>query len=111
MHRNYENAKCMLVHDAELINFEWRDDGSPLVALLFSAWLTRGWTAAELFAARKGKVMVLFKSQDSSALVAKDLDDDILSYVRPPFGPVKNLGKESVIFTRPGHFSAAHAIE
>ncbi|KAI1090945.1 hypothetical protein F5B19DRAFT_484211 [Rostrohypoxylon terebratum] len=57
---NYENAAATLVHDLELVEFEWRNDGSPAVALVLSSWFTRGWTAAELFASRNHPVKVLF---------------------------------------------------
>ncbi|KAI2472375.1 hypothetical protein F4781DRAFT_360210 [Annulohypoxylon bovei var. microspora] len=79
---NYENAAVTLVHDLELVNFEWRNDGSPAVALILSSWFTRGWTAAELFASRNHPVKVLFKNPkgiDGQPLI-KDLDKDILAW-------------------------------
>lgn len=79
MHRNYSEAACTLVHDKELIAFEWKEDGSPCLALVLSTWFTRGWTALEL---RKSKsVKVLFRDPNPNARdpIIKDLDDDILA--------------------------------
>lgn len=79
---NYENAAVTLVHDLELVEFEWRNDGSPAVALILSSWFTRGWTAAELFASRNHPVKVLFgnpKGKHNQPLI-KDLDKDILAW-------------------------------
>ncbi|KAK4495828.1 hypothetical protein PRZ48_013096 [Zasmidium cellare] len=79
---NYEYASVTVVHDEELTELEYKDDGSPAVALLLSPWFTRGWTAAELFASRGHPVKVLFKNPDPSGppLVLKDLDTDILAF-------------------------------
>ncbi|KAI1206344.1 uncharacterized protein F4807DRAFT_236764 [Annulohypoxylon truncatum] len=79
---NFENASLTLVHDEDLVNFPWRDDGSPAIALVLSSWFTRGWTAAELWASRGHPVKVLFKdSNDPTGLkpLIKDLDDDIFA--------------------------------
>ncbi|RYC61497.1 hypothetical protein CHU98_g4706 [Xylaria longipes] len=87
---NYENAAVTLVHDRELVGFNWATDGSPAVALVLSSWFTRGWTAAELFASRKHPVKVLFKNParpDGPPLI-KDLDDDILAWEPESIGPV-----------------------
>ncbi|KAL8339741.1 hypothetical protein RB601_006043 [Gaeumannomyces tritici] len=82
MHANYANAEYTIVHDNYLLNFTWRDDGSPCLALVLSAWFTRGWTALELSISKR--VKVLFKSPDTSnggnaRPVIKDLDDDVLA--------------------------------
>ncbi|KAJ4171716.1 hypothetical protein NW754_000295 [Fusarium falciforme] len=97
MHQNYSNSQFTLVHDVQLANFEWKDDGSPCLALALSAWFTRGWTALEMRASKK--VKVLFKApaqrhnQTAPAAgftfqfnglreyhyVLKDLDEDILA--------------------------------
>ncbi|ERF72862.1 hypothetical protein EPUS_08475 [Endocarpon pusillum Z07020] len=79
MHKNFERAKCTVVHDESLINYEWRDDGSPCLALALSPWFTRCWTALELYVSTK--VVVLFKNPDgkSSQPLLKDLDNDILA--------------------------------
>lgn len=78
MHLNYQSAEYTVLHDNYLLNYEWSDDGSPCVAILFSPWLTRGWTALELIMSRK--VKVLFKSpEDPTHPVIKDLDDDVLA--------------------------------
>ena len=60
MLKNFEMAKVTLVHDQDLVNFEWKEDGSPAVAMILSSWFTRGWTAAELWASRFHPVKVLF---------------------------------------------------
>lgn len=85
MLKNYEAAKITLVHDKELVDFTWQDDGSPAVALVLSAWFTRGWTAAELFASRQHAVKVVFKNPDScGGPLVKDLDNDILAWDAQP---------------------------
>ncbi|KAF5579834.1 hypothetical protein FPCIR_10899 [Fusarium pseudocircinatum] len=100
MHQNYSQAEFTLVHDLQLTNFEWKDDGSPCLALALSAWFTRGWTALELRASKK--VKVLFKAPEDQAVsagvfefrynnqsrgryVLKDLDEDILAGERSIF--------------------------
>ncbi|MCJ1279577.1 hypothetical protein MMC21_007401 [Puttea exsequens] len=80
MLENYANATYMVVHDLSLVNFEWKDDGTPAIAVALSPWFTRGWTAAELFSTRpdKGSVKVLFKdpNQDNTEPLIKDLDTE-----------------------------------
>ncbi len=81
---NYEKAAVTIVHDSELLEYEWREDGSPAVALVLSAWFTRGWTAAELFASKSHPVKVLFKNPvKDGPPVLKDLDTEILTNDRP----------------------------
>ncbi|RYC63465.1 hypothetical protein CHU98_g2749 [Xylaria longipes] len=81
---NYERAAVTIVHDNELLEYEWRDDGSPAVAVVLSAWFTRGWTAAELFASKSHPVKVLFKNPiEGGPPVLKDLDTEILADSRP----------------------------
>ncbi|CBF75898.1 hypothetical protein AN3554.2 [Aspergillus nidulans FGSC A4] len=78
---NYINATYTVIHDQELLNFEWRDDGTPAMAVLLSSWFTRGWTAAELNATGRSSdtsVMVLFKDPDSSEPLIKDLETEVL---------------------------------
>lgn len=77
MHMNYSRAECTIVHDQYLLDFEWADDGSPCVALIFSPWFTRGWTALELIMSRT--VKVLFKGPNHLEPVIKDLDQHILA--------------------------------
>lgn len=78
MHNNYREAQYTLLHDEYLINFEWADDGSPCIALVLSAWLTRGWTALEFIMSQK--VKVIFKQAGADrGLVVKDMDADILA--------------------------------
>ncbi|KAH8594170.1 hypothetical protein B0O99DRAFT_514391, partial [Bisporella sp. PMI_857] len=78
MHSNYANAKTTVVHDNYLVNFEWKDDGSPCLALVLSSWFTRGWTALELI--MSGKVQVLFKDPNGgSKPLIKDLDTEVLA--------------------------------
>ncbi|KAJ2999066.1 hypothetical protein NUW58_g121 [Xylaria curta] len=82
MLETFERAAFVVIHDLELVNFEWKDDGTPALALTMSPWFTRGWTAAEFFAARRGngRVKVLFKSPNgSSQPCIKDLEDDVLA--------------------------------
>ncbi|KAI1371118.1 hypothetical protein F4677DRAFT_464491 [Hypoxylon crocopeplum] len=82
MLENYENAKVTVVHDQELVEFEWKDDGSPAIAMVLSTWFTRGWTAAELWASRDHPVKVLFKDPNDPTgkrPLIKDLDMDILA--------------------------------
>lgn len=82
MLENYANATYMVIHDLSLVNFEWRDDGFPAIAMIFSPWFTRGWTAAELFMNREGKgsVKVLFKDPNPNNVepLIKDLDTEVL---------------------------------
>ncbi|KAF2716586.1 hypothetical protein K431DRAFT_289288 [Polychaeton citri CBS 116435] len=75
---NYERAKYTIIHEQYLTEFEWKEDGSPAVALILSAWFTRGWTAAELYASRSHPVKVFFKDPGGPGLVLKDLDHDVL---------------------------------
>jgi hypothetical protein len=78
MHNNYHEAQYTLVHDEYLVNFEWAEDGSPCIALVLSAWLTRGWTALEFIISRN--VKVIFKQAgEGRGLVVKDMDADILA--------------------------------
>ncbi|KAL6231298.1 hypothetical protein BDW75DRAFT_244026 [Aspergillus navahoensis] len=77
MHLNYRSAEYTVLHDNYLLNHEWADDGSPCVAIVFSPWLTRGWTALELIMSRK--VKVLFKGPNKKEPLIKDLDDEILA--------------------------------
>ncbi|KAI0137612.1 hypothetical protein F4776DRAFT_622728 [Hypoxylon sp. NC0597] len=104
MLENFERASFMVIHDLELVNFEWRDDGTPALALMLSPWFTRGWTAAELFAARRGpgRVKVLFKSPGgSSQPCIKDLEDEVLA-------PIRSLHRGS--FTNLPHLVASEVI-
>ncbi|KAI2472379.1 hypothetical protein F4781DRAFT_360343 [Annulohypoxylon bovei var. microspora] len=78
---NFENAKITLVHDQDLVNFPWRDDGSPAIALVLSSWFTRGWTAAELFASRSHPIKILYSDPENphGDPLIKDLDGDVLA--------------------------------
>jgi tetratricopeptide (TPR) repeat protein len=77
MNASYKNAKYTVVHDKYLLDFEWKDDGSPCLAIVLSGWFTRGWTALEL--AMSEKVKVLYKGPDRNTPLMKDLDEDILA--------------------------------
>ncbi|KAK6340163.1 hypothetical protein TWF730_001931 [Orbilia blumenaviensis] len=77
MHNNYHNSKCTIVHDRYLTNFDWAEDGSPALALIFSPWFTRGWTAVECNMAKR--IKVVYKKPGSNEPIIKDLDDDILA--------------------------------
>lgn len=76
MHLNYRYAKHTLIHDEGLVNFQWKEDGSPCVALALSTWFTRGWTALELMESRSVKVLF---GNGPGGYVLKDLDNDILA--------------------------------
>ena len=78
MHQNYAVAKYTVVHDLYLADIEWKNDGSPCIALVLSPWFTRGWTALELLLSRR--VFVLFRKGDGYTL--KDLDKEILAQNR-----------------------------
>ncbi|KAJ4995788.1 hypothetical protein K4K48_009597 [Colletotrichum sp. SAR 10_66] len=76
LHKNYANAKCTIVHDRELTRTEFKNDGSPCVALVLSNWFSRGWTALELQMSKQ--VKVLFRKDGE--IVPYDLDKDILEF-------------------------------
>jgi hypothetical protein len=81
MHEYYAGAKCTIVHDRYLLDFEWAEDGSPCLALVLSPWFSRGWTALELN--MSDRVKVLFKNPaypktSDKSYVIKDLIEDIL---------------------------------
>ena len=76
MHNNYSSAAATLLHDEYLINYKWADDGSPCLALVFSPWFTRGWTALELIMSKT--VLVIYKGSDGRPVV-KDLDNEVLA--------------------------------
>ncbi|KAF3921563.1 hypothetical protein AA313_de0203317 [Arthrobotrys entomopaga] len=77
MHNNYSLSKFTLVHDKYLTGFEWKEDGSPALALILSPWFSRGWTSVECNMARK--IKVIFKNPETNEPIIKDLDDDILA--------------------------------
>lgn len=72
MQSNYADAACTLVHDKYLLDFKWRKDGSPCVALVLSPWFSRAWTAVELY--YSDCVKVLYKGS-----YIRDLDEHILA--------------------------------
>ncbi|KAI2463033.1 hypothetical protein F4781DRAFT_151320 [Annulohypoxylon bovei var. microspora] len=86
MLRNYERAAVTVIHDMDLMNLEWSEDGRPAVALVLSAWFTRGWTAAELFASRGHPVKVLFKdpANPHGPPLIKDLHTDVFAWNPQP---------------------------
>lgn len=77
MQRNYANAKYTVVHDRYLLNIPFTDPATACLALIFSPWFTRCWTALELLMSKK--VKVLFRGPDRNTPDIKDLDDDILA--------------------------------
>ena len=77
MHLNYASAVCTVVHDRYLLDVEWREDGTPCLALVLSPWFTRGWTALEL--AKSNTVKVLFKGDHPNRPIVKDLEKHILA--------------------------------
>lgn len=107
---NYEKAAVTLVHDEELVNFDWQDDGSPAVALVLSSWFTRGWTAAELYASRSHSVKVVYKDPKTGGPILKDLDMDVLaSDTRSDIASTTqdNLLRAKKIFNSQGHLIAS----
>ncbi|KAK6504867.1 hypothetical protein TWF481_006804 [Arthrobotrys musiformis] len=77
MHNYYANAECMILHDTYLADFEWKDDGSPCLAIVLSSWFTRGWTALEFIMSKN--IKVIFKDPKTGGRVIKDLDNDVLA--------------------------------
>jgi hypothetical protein len=73
LHSQYAKAKYTIVHDKSLVEFPWNNDGSPCLALVFSSWFTRGWTAVEL--ALSKSIKVLFGPETNGRPLIKDLDD------------------------------------
>ncbi|KAI5783939.1 hypothetical protein DFH27DRAFT_275320 [Peziza echinospora] len=78
MHNNYARAKYTVVHDLYIAGVEWKDDGSPCIALVLSPWFTRGWTALELLLSEQ--VIVVFK--DGAGHTFRNLDDEVLAQHR-----------------------------
>lgn len=76
MHVNYRNAEYTVVHDAFLAGMPWTDAETACLALVFSPWFTRGWTALELAMSRN--VKVLFQGPDPMTPDIRDLETDIL---------------------------------
>ncbi|KAF3917822.1 hypothetical protein ABW20_dc0104998 [Dactylellina cionopaga] len=77
MHNYYADAECTILHDEYLANFEWKDDGSPCLAIVLSTWFTRGWTALEFIMSKNLKV--IFKDAKTGSRIIKDFDNDILA--------------------------------
>jgi hypothetical protein len=81
MHDYFKQASHTIVHDQDLAQFPWTDDGGSCVALLLSTWFTRAWTALELKMSRKEKVSVIYRHpKDPSRYVIKNLEHDILAH-------------------------------
>lgn len=78
MHLNYKTASWTLVHDVFLRNTQIESAEHACVAIIMSPWFSRGWTALELAASRK--IRVIFKKGSGITLV--DLDK-ILLHPRP----------------------------
>ncbi|KAL8797882.1 MAG: hypothetical protein Q9195_000234 [Heterodermia aff. obscurata] len=92
MHKNFANAKHIVIHDEYLLQIDWAEDGSPAVALVLSPWFSRGWTALELSVSRS--VKVLYRDpQNLGGYVVKDLEDDVLSHRE-----FESLGQEAASF-------------
>lgn len=94
MNFNYQMAACTLVHDLELADFTWAEDGSPCLALAFSTWFSRGWTALELYMSKT--VWVLFRDSGGKLLL-KDLDRDILTCPNNPFAHLAHRAISAII--------------
>ncbi|XP_014554818.1 hypothetical protein COCVIDRAFT_17526 [Bipolaris victoriae FI3] len=74
MHKNYYDAKIVLVHDLELSAFPWSDDEKPCLALALSTWFTRGWTTLELASAKSEEtIKVVFRNATDNRPVVKSL--------------------------------------
>ncbi|KAK6345452.1 hypothetical protein TWF718_007368 [Orbilia javanica] len=78
MHNYYANAECTILHDTYLADFEWKDDGSPCLAIVLSSWFTRGWTALEFIMSKN--IKVIFKDAKTGGRIIKDLDKDVLAH-------------------------------
>ncbi|KAF2182950.1 hypothetical protein K469DRAFT_439014, partial [Zopfia rhizophila CBS 207.26] len=100
MHENFSRATHTLVHDRDLVNFSWRNDGSPCLALALSTWFTRGWTALELYASES--VKILFRGKDGTPIY-KDLDKDILTSRRNTLAHPAWVAVSAVIKRVRGH--------
>ncbi|KIM95443.1 hypothetical protein OIDMADRAFT_59909 [Oidiodendron maius Zn] len=84
MLENYKYAAVTVIHDSELVNLEWTEDGAPAAAVVLSAWFTRGWTAAELFASRDHPVKILFKNPGNpNEPLIKDLKNEVFKWLSP----------------------------
>ncbi|KAI5805657.1 hypothetical protein DFH27DRAFT_552472 [Peziza echinospora] len=85
MHEHYGNALFSFVHDRFLLETPWEDvGGRPCMAMLFSPWFGRGWTALELAKSRAVKVAFLAPPGTAAAWVLKDLDSEVMSRVGRP---------------------------
>ncbi|KAI5805656.1 hypothetical protein DFH27DRAFT_552468 [Peziza echinospora] len=93
MHEHYANALFTLVHDRFLLATPWAEDGTPCMAVLFSPWFGRGWTALELAKSRAVKVAFLApsahagQSRDAGAAgacVLKELDSEVVVQLGRP---------------------------
>ena len=104
MHNNYKYAKYTVVHDKYLAGTEWKDDGSPCIALVLSPWFTRAWTALELLLSNK--VFVVFWEAEHGYIL-KDLDDEVLAQHRFLDSHAHWIATEAVIRLR----RASHTFE
>lgn len=78
MHLNFHDAKYTVVHDNYTVDYPWKDDGSPCIALVFSPWFNRGWTALELVVSKN--VKVIFRDpKNKDEYVLKDLEKEVLA--------------------------------
>ena len=107
MHHNYTAAEYTLVHDLYLAGIEWKDDGSPCIALVLSPWFTRGWTALELLLSKR--VIVLFKQGDGYIL--KDLDQEVLAQHRFLHSHAHWIATVAVMRLRPSESISDGALE
>ena len=119
MAANYQRAKFTVIHDQELVEFDWKKDGSAAVALTVSTWFTRGWTAAELHASRQHAVKVLLRTPGEGGCILVDLRDEIMVW-NPPDNflhtnhqkYIASTGKTpDRIYPRMGHVIASDLLE
>lgn len=91
MHLNYEYARVTLVHDRFLRKIPFTEPQTACMAIIFSSWFTRGWTALEL--AKSQKVKIIFKD------CIKDLDEDILAKAggNPAANVISNLRTSGIM--------------
>ena len=96
MHKNFADAKHVVIHDEYLLRIPWAEDGTPAVALVLSPWFSRGWTALELSVSHSVKVLYRHPTIHSEYVV-KDLHEDVL--VNGPFGCLGQVAASFVIET------------
>lgn len=114
MNDNYRHAECTIVHDRQLMLYQWKRKEDICLALVLSTWFTRAWTAMELAVSPRVKVLVR-NDEDPENPLLMDLDDEILAFgpecvsrahwiakawIRRLREPVDDIGDISAILSR-----------